>query len=440
MNDRQEMIAKILEKELVPGLGCSEPMAYGLAGATARAHAKGEIESIRIEAATGLVKGVQYVKIPRSGGLRGGKLAASIGAYGGNPTAIMEVFQTVTPEDVTRAQALVAAGKVTLERVADPPTRLYLKVTVKASEGTGIAIIQVRQNNLVYIEEDGKVLMDKREEALAAQNAISDPDIDYTVLSVESIYDFCKNAPLEKMAIVERAIEMNKAISEEGMNTPYGLEVGRTLRDTRGNGIISDDLATYASMWGAAGVDARMGGCPLPAMTNTGSGNQGITAIMAAYAAGEYLGKSYEEIVRGTAISSLVTIFIKTHTGKNSSRMAAVCCAAVAAGGSACGVAFMRGDDAACLSRILQTQLGTVAGLFCDGAKADCATKVAMAIHSAFQIMLVAEAGRAADEFNGIVGCTVEDTIKNFYRIQREGMTNIMETLYNIEVDKNHIC
>ncbi|MCR4669273.1 MAG: L-serine ammonia-lyase, iron-sulfur-dependent, subunit alpha, partial [Clostridia bacterium] len=133
-------------------------------------------------------------------------------------------------------------------------------------------------------------------------------------------------------------------------------------------------------------------------------------------------------------------IFIKTHTGKNSSRMAAVCCAAVAAGGASCGVAFMRGDDAACLSRILQTVLGTVAGLFCDGAKADCATKVAMAIHSAFQIMLVAEAGRAADEFNGIVGVTVEDTIKNFYRIQREGMSNIMETLYNIEVDKNHIC
>lgn len=436
---QREMVGKILEKELVPALGCTEPMAYGLCAATARKYAPGTIESISIEASTSMMKGVQYVKIPNSGGLRGGKLAASIGAIGGNLADGMQIFKAVTPEDVKKAQELVAAGKVSLTRVTGT-VKLHLQITIKASEGTATALTEIRHNNIVYIEQDGKVILDNRKSVHEVMNTTVDKDIDYSVLSVESIYDFCKNASFDKFAIVEKAIVMNKAISEDGMKNPYGLQVGRTLRDKKGNGIISDDLAMNAALWAAAGVDARMGGSPFPAMTNTGSGNQGITSVMPVIAAGDYLKKSYEETVRATALSCLMTMYVKTHCGKESSRMASVCCAAVAAGGAGCGIAFMRGADDKCLTRIMQTMLGTVAGLFCDGAKADCASKVAMAVHSAVQEMLVAEDGRGADEFNGIVGATVHDTIENFYRIQREGMTNIMEVLYNIEVDKNHIC
>lgn len=434
-----DMIARILERELVPALGCTEPMAFGLCAATARKYAKGDIQSISIEASTSMVKGVQYVKIPRSGGLRGGKLAASIGAFGGNSDFGMEVFHSVREEHVKQAQELVDAGKVSITRVTSP-YKLFLKITVTASCGTGMAIIQIRHNNIAYIEQDGVVVKDTRDLPPQQPAGASDADLDYSILNVERIFDFCKNAPLDKLAVVERAINMNRAISEDGMNNEYGLQVGRTLRDKRGQGIISDDLAMYMVMWGAAGVDARMGGCPFPAMTNTGSGNQGITSTMPVVAAGEYLKKDHEEILRATALSNLLTIFVKTHCGRESSRMAAVCCAAVAAAGASCGVAFMRGADAACISRIMQTALGNVAGLFCDGAKGNCATKVAMALHSAMQSMLLAECGFAADEYHGIVGDTVEHTIENFYKIQREGMNNIMDVLYHIEVEKNHIC
>lgn len=438
----QEMIAKILEKELVPALGCTEPMAFGLCAATARKYASGEIQSITIEASTSMVKGVQYVKIPRSGGLRGGKLAASIGAYGGNSDLGMEVFHSVTPEDVARAHALVESGRVSLARV-NSPHRLFLKISMVASKGSSVVITQIRHNNIAYIEHNGEIVKDTRDAAPSQTTkpaAGTDVELDYNVLNVENIFNFCKNAPMEQFAIVEKAIAMNQAISEDGMNNAYGLEVARTLHSKLDQGVISDDLAMYSVIWGTAGVDARMGGSPFPAMTNTGSGNQGITSTAPVVAAGKYLKKSYEDIVRATALSNLLTIFVKTHCGKESSRMASVCCAAVAAGGASSGIAYLRGADAACVSRIMQTVLGNVAGLFCDGAKANCATKVAMALHSAIQAMLLSESGFGSDEFNGIVGATVENTIENFYRIQREGMSNIMEVLYSIEVDKNHVC
>ena len=434
-----DKLEKVLEKDLAPALGCTEPMCFGLCAATARRYAPGEILSITVEATTVMLKGVAYVRIPNSGGQRGGKLSAAIGAVLDRMEDGMKIFDTATPEDVAKARALVDAGKVSIGRIQSP-YKLNLQVTVEATGGTAKALTQVRHDNITYIEQNGKVIKDTRADLERYLATTKDDDVDYSVLSVENIYDFCKNAPLERFAKVEEAMRVNWAIAEDGMNTPYGIQMGRTLRDSRDSGVISDDLSSCAAMWAAAGVDARMGGSPFPAMTNSGSGNQGITSSVSVMAAGEYMGKSYEEIVRAVAVSSMMNMFVKNYCGKESARMASICCAALAAGGAGCGVAFMRGADADCLTRIMQTQLGTVAGLFCDGAKADCASKVSMAVNSAMQIAMVAEAGRGADEYNGIVGATVEDTIKNTYRLQSEGMHGIIETLFNIEMDKGHIC
>lgn len=433
------MIERILEKDLAPALGCTEPMCFGLCAATARRYAPGEILSISVKATVVMLKGVAYVRIPNSGGLRGGKLSAAIGAVLDRMEDGMKIFDTVTPEDVARAQALVDAGKVSISRI-ESPYKLNLQVTVEATGGTATALTQVRHDNITYIEQNGKVIKDTRRELELSLAAAKDEGVDYSVLSVDSIYDFCRNAPFERFAKVEEAMRVNWAIAEDGMNTGYGIRMGQTIRDSRDSGIISDDLSSRAAMWAAAGVDARMGGSPFPAMTNSGSGNQGITSSVSVMAAADYLGKSYEETVRAVAVSSLMNMFVKNYCGKESARMASICCAALAAGGAGCGVAFMRGAGPDCLTRIMQTQLGTVAGLFCDGAKADCASKVSMAVNSAMQIAMVAEAGRGADEFNGIVGATVEDTIANTYRIQSEGMNGIIETLFAIETEKGHIC
>lgn len=439
MKKDYETIQKIMERELIPALGCTEPMAFGLVSSAARHYAGGRvIKSIHVEGSPSLIKGVAYVKIPHSHGLRGGKYAASIGAIGGNYTLDMEVFASVTDEHVNEAVALVDSGAVTVEKV-EADRKMYLKSTVVTDAGTATALIQDSHNNICYIEQNGNVVKDTRITAEEATKILGEMP-DYSILSVESVYDFCKNAPLSSFDRIRQAIELTKAISKDGMDHPYGLEVGRNLRDAAGKDLMGLDLAMRAVMWGAAGVDARMGGSNFPAMSNSGSGNQGITCTMPVVAAAEYLEKTEEETIRATAVSNLLTVFVKTHYDVNYGRMAPVCCAAVAAGGAGAGVAYLLGMGAKELAMVLQNILGAVSGLFCDGAKSNCALKVSMALQGAMQSVILASKGFAANEYDGIVGHTVEDTIRNFFLIQKEGMPNIEDVLCRIEVEKEEVC
>lgn len=434
-----ETIQKIMERELIPALGCTEPMAFGLVSSAARHFAGGEvIKSIHVEGSPSLIKGVAYVKIPHSHGLRGGKYAASMGAVGGDYTLDMEVFASVTDEHVKEAVALADSEAVTVEKV-EADRKMYLKSTVVTDMGSATALIQDSHNNICYIERNGEVVKDTRISAEEATRVLDEMP-DYSILGVESIYDFCKNAPLSSFDRIRQAISLTKAISGDGMNHPYGLRVGQNLRDAAGKDLIGLDLAMRAVMWGAAGVDARMGGSSFPAMSNSGSGNQGITCTMPVVAVAEHLGKSEEEMIRAVAVSNLLTIFVKTHYDVNYGRMAPVCCAAVAAGGAGTGVAYLLGMEAKELAMVLQNILGAVSGLFCDGAKSNCALKVSMALQGAMQSVILAAEGCAANEYDGIVGHRVEDTIRNFFLIQKEGMPDIEDVLCRIEAEKEEVC
>jgi L-cysteine desulfidase len=429
----QKMMIKIMEKELIPALGCTEPVAFGLCAASARKYAPGKINEIVCEASSAMLKGVEYVKIPKSNGLTGGKMASAMGAVGGNSEMGLEVFHSFKPEDRQKALDIVNQGIVKLKKV-DSPFKLYLKTTIKTDENTATAIIQEAHNNVAYIELNGKIIKDTREKDV--EETKTTEDVDYSILNVPGIYEFCKNAPLSHLSIIEKTIELTRAIAVDGMNNPYGMEVGRTLKSKLSNGIVSSDLAMNAVIWTAAGVDARMGGSSFPAMSNSGSGNQGITCTMPVIATGDYLKKSKEEILRAVALSNLLTIFVKTHYDPNYARMSPVCCAAVAAGSGGCGIAYLLGTTPKEIEMILQSVLGNVAGLFCDGAKANCALKVAMTIHSAIHAYLLAKAGFASGDNDGLVGKNIEETITNFFRIQREGMSKIEEVTYNIESEK----
>ena len=420
----ESMIRKILEAELVPALGCTEPMAFGLCAAAARECARGAVERIGIEASAAMVKGVQYVKIPRSEGRCGGKMACALGALAGRLADGMEVFRRVEPEDVAAAERMIAEGRVTLTLAEDVP-RLWLRVTVTGREGTGEAILQDRHDNVVWMAADGNVLRDTRGSAEAEQA------LDYSVLSIESILDFCRNAPIGDLARAEESVRLNLALSADGFAREYGMHVGRTLRERA-----VDDILAEAISAACAGVDARMGGSGFAAMSNSGSGNQGLTCTVPIAAAGERMGRSPEEIVRAAAFGNLVTAFIKTHDDPVYGRMSPVCCAALAAGGAASGVAYLRGADAACVRRLMQTVLGNVCGLVCDGAKANCASKVGMALHGAMQALLLAEDGTGADENCGIVDETPERTVCNFFRLAREGTCDMEGALCRIEAEK----
>lgn len=436
MNESYPMITKIMERELIPALGCTEPVAYGLAAATARFYAGGaQIKKISIDASPAMIKGVAYVKIPHSGGLNGGKYASAIGAFGGDHKLDMQVFAAVTGDKVKEAVAFADQGFVTIKKV-DVGSKLYLKVTVTTDAGEATALVLESHNNICRIEKDGKVIKDTMQAPVQAA-VQSKEALDYSVLSVASIYDYCKNAPISMFQRIEEGIEMTKKIALDGMENVYGLQVGRNIKAAAGGEIIGEDIATLAAMWGAAGVDARMGGSSFPAMSNSGSGNQGITCSMPVIAVAAHLDKPYEETVRAVAFSNLLTIFVKTHFDVNYGRLAPVCCAAVAAGGAGAGIAYLYGVSAKEAEMILQNVLGSVAGLFCDGAKSNCALKVAMALQGAMQSVILAKAGFAAGELDGVVGKTIEETICNFFRIQKEGMPEIEDVLCDIESKKS---
>ncbi len=425
----ESMIRKILEGELVPALGCTEPMAFGLCAAAARECARGAVERIGIEASAAMVKGVQYVKIPRSEGRCGGKMACALGALAGRLADGMEVFRRVEPEDVAAAERMIAEGRVALTLAEDVP-QLWLRVTVTGREGIGAAILQDRHDNVVWMAADGNVLRD------TCGGAEAEEALDYSVLSIESILDYCRNAPIGELARAEESVRLNLALSADGFTREYGMHVGRTLRERAGGDLLGDDLLMYAVSAACAGVDARMGGSGLAAMSNSGSGNQGLTCTVPIAAAGERMGRSREEIVRAAAFGNLVTVFLKTHYDPVYGRMSPICCAALAAGGAASGVAYLRGADAACVRRLMQTVLGNVCGLVCDGAKANCASKVGMALHGAMQALLLAEDGAGADENCGIVDGTLERTACNFFRLAREGTCDMEGALCRIEAEK----
>lgn len=244
------MLQKILEYELKPALGCTEPMAFALCAASARAYAHGAVARIGIEASAAMIKGVQYVKIPNSGGRYGGRMACALGALAGNAADGMQVLHRVQAEDAAAAERMIAAGQVRMELKEDVP-RLWLRVTVTGSEGTGIAIVQDRHDNVAYLESDGNVLRDTR----SAAEAEDAPD--YGALSVETIWEFCTHAPLARLARAEEAVRLNTALSEEGLRQGYGMQTGKTLKES---GMLGGGTAMEAVCAGCAGVDARMGG------------------------------------------------------------------------------------------------------------------------------------------------------------------------------------
>ena len=328
------MLQKILEYELKPALGCTEPMAFALCAASARACARGAVARIGIEASAAMIKGVQYVKIPNSGGRCGGRMACALGALAGNAADGMQVFQRVQAEDAAAAERMIAAGQVRMELKEDVP-RLWLRVTVTGSQGTGVAIVQDRHDNVAYLESDGNVLRDTR----SAAEAEDAPN--YGALSVETIWEFCTHAPLARLARAEEAVRLNTALSEEGLRQGYGMQAGKTLTES---GMLGGGTAMEAVCAGCAGVDARMGGAPLAAMSNSGSVNQGVTCTAPVAAAGRRMGRSHEEIVRAAAAANLLTVFLKTRAGADEGRIAPVCGAALAAGGAAGGIAMLRGD------------------------------------------------------------------------------------------------
>lgn len=435
---------KVMETEMIPALGCTEPVAYALCGAVARKYAPGKIKSIEMIGSGLMTIGVQSVGIPNTKGKTGGYLSTVLGILAGDADLDMEVLNNVTPEDVVEAEKLIAQlqanNSIKIDMISPAPS-IYLRTTLVTDEHTAVVSMWSEHNGIKYIQADGKVILgNKDEEADAFKTELEKHDVDSSFLSVESIYDFCKTCSVDELDHVKRAIELTKTICKDGLDYEYGLQTGRIVQQNIDKGLIADDEIAHILKWTVAGLDARMGGTDYPAMSNTGSGNQGMVSSMPAIACGEYLKKDYDDVLRAVAFANLINIFLDYRSNEYAHLSPMCYCAGVAPASGVSGVAFLHGHNKKQISDMIRTTLGNFAGTMCDGAKPSCAFRAYTGLYGALTAMLMAEKGIASTSVEGVINDTVEGTIENIYQLQKKCMGDTDEFVCNVKKKQGTLC
>jgi len=418
MNEIYKKYTDVLHEELVAALGCTEPIAIGYAGAVARRELGQFPERLAVKASGNIIKNVKGVVVPNSGGQKGIAPAAILGALGGDPDKKLEVLSTVTPEDIEKSRILNTEGMCAVSLLSGV-TNLHIILTAVGGGHTVVVEIAESHTNIVRLEKDGVILQG------GAYTPVTDnADHSRDFMTVEGILDFAENCGLDAVKdVLGRQIEYNSRISREGLSKPYGVNVGKSLLDTRG-----DDVRTRARAHAAAGSDARMSGSDLPVVINSGSGNQGITVSMPVIVYAQELGVSREKLYRALLISNLVALHQKSGIGK----LSAYCGAVSAACGSGAAIAWLQGATLDQINSAITNTLGNISGMTCDGAKPSCAAKIASAVDAALMGSDLAMQGKAFAAGEGIVKDTAEETIRCVGRMAREGMRSTDEEIIRI--------
>jgi len=430
MTKREQEIIDLIHREVKPALGCTEPIAVALAVAKAveiiaencpcaanwRLTADFHID---VEVSANILKNGMGVGIPGTG-MVGLPVAAALGAVCGDSSLGLEVLARLSPAEVDRAKELVASKAVCVS-VADTERLLYVKATVSL-EGGARASAEVDPHAYAIIEDDhdrivetsfaDRILMSSESGAAS----VDSDSRDYG-LTVQEIYDFATRMPFEDIAFILEDRTLNLALAREGLDGDYGLKVGKAIRENQQE-VFGDDFLSFAMGLTAAASDARMAGCTLPAMSNSGSGNQGITVSMPIIAYALKYDVADEPLARALILSNLVAIHIKSFLGK----LSALCGCVVASTGSACGIVYLQGGGVGAISAAIKNMAGNITGMVCDGAKVGCAMKVASGVSCAVQSAVLALRGTCIPSTDGIIEDDVEKTIRNLGAIGSVGM------------------
>lgn len=412
---------RILEHELIPALGCTEPIAIAFASAKAREVLGVMPEHIEVQCSGNIIKNVKGVTVPNSGGLVGIEAAAILGAMCGDANNELEVLGGVTPEDAERCRALIA-GKMCGVSLVKDVENLYIVANLTAGEHSASVSVVNRHTLIARITRDGEVIYEK---SIADAKERSE---DYSQLSVKNILAFADEADIEDVRpVISRQIEMNTAIAREGIRGGYGAAVGYTMMQ-----VFGDNVRTRACAMAAAGSDARMGGCPMPVVINSGSGNQGMTVSLPVLEFAKDLNVSEDKLYRALVLSNLVSIHLKKYIGS----LSAFCGAVSAAAGAGAGISYLFGGSYEEIGYTIINTLGDVGGIVCDGAKASCAAKIASSVHAAILAHYMGSHERVFRAGQGFVKDDLETTIRSMGYIGRVGMKETDEEILNIMIDK----
>jgi len=410
----------ILKKELIPAMGCTEPIAIAYAAAKAR-QILGKMPERMVAVCSGnIIKNVKGVCVPNADGQKGVEVAAILGALAGDPNRELQVISQVPAGTAQKVRKLVAE-KLCTTQLAAGVENLYVRIEVYADEESAAVEIKTKHNHISRIEKNGETLMAAKEVASAYSG-------DRSQLNLKDIIEFANKVKMEDIEnLIGRQIECNSAISEEGMSGRYGASVGKIVAD-HSNG----DLVMLAAARAAAGSDARMNGCALPVVINSGSGNQGITCTMPVLTYAEAMRATKEQTYRALVLTNLISIHQKRFIGDLSAY-----CGAVSAGtAAACGIAYLNGDGYDIIGQTIINTLGNIGGIVCDGAKASCAAKISSAVRAGLLGYEMAKSGHVFPFGEGIVEGDYEQTIRNFGRLAKEGMKETDIEILNMMINK----
>ena len=411
---------RIMREELRPAMGCTEPIAIAYAAAKAREVLGAKPERLLIEVSGNIIKNVKSVVVPHTGGLRGIPAAAAAGAAAGDAEKELEVISNVTGEGIAAMRDFLKAVPIEV-KFADTPHIFDIMITAFAGEESAFVRIVEYHTNIICIKKNGETVFEK--ETVEKADGLTDR----SVLSIERIVEFGEIVDIEDVKeLLERQINYNMAIAEEGLRNNYGANVGKTLL-SQGN-----DIRMKLRAYAAAASDARMNGCEMPVVINSGSGNQGITTSVPIIVYARERGHSHEELLRALTVANLVTTHLKTGIG----RLSAYCGAVSAGCGMAAGLAFIRGGR---FNEIAHTVVNAVAmnsGVVCDGAKASCAAKIASAVEAGILGLEMFEAGNQFFGGDGIVKKGVENTIASVSRLAKLGMAETDKEIIRLMLEE----
>lgn len=421
-------LTQLIKEDMRPALGVTEPGAIAYAVSKAKSFVPGAIENVTLLLNSGMYKNAYTCGIPNSH-FYGNEYAAALGAIAGNPEKELESLADVTKEDNDAAGQLVAEGKITV-KMSEITSRIFIEAQVKTTGGEAMVRIRDAHTNIVRIEVNGKVVLEKEE--ITESNAQEEPPLIHNY-TLSQIVAYVKTVPAEEIEFIKAAYEMNYALFEEGIRNPR-TTYARYLLEKNDGKIISQNELNTASLLCNAAIEARVIGLDKPAMSITGSGAHGIIATMPLYGVCKIRGLSDEMLYRATALSYLVCMYIKEYSGK----LSAFCGCGIAAGtGMACALVYLNGGDEHAMARTINNMSSSITGMICHGGNKGCTMKGIVAVNAAFQSADFAMHEIYIDEIHGINGASPEETMRYMGEIASPGMIGTEKTIVDILQEKS---
>ena len=424
--ETRAQIINLINKEVVPAVGCTEPMAVALCAAKAAEVLGCRPQKVKAQLSANILKNAMGVGIPGTG-MIGLPIAIALGTLIGKSEYQLEVIKDLTPETLEEGKAFIKEQRITILRKSNIEEKLYIEVESSTETSTATVIISCAHTNIVYVEKDGNVLLDNR---TTHSEACEQKDIS---LDLKLVYDFATTAPVGEIDFILKAKDYNLKAAEDSLKGNYGHCLGKTMDRPLSHGIFGDSIYSHIIAKTASACDARMGGAMIPVMSNSGSGNQGICATNPVVVFALENKNTEEELVRALILSHLTAIYIKQSLGK----LSALCGCVVASIGSSCGITYLMGGDYDKICHSVKNMIANLAGMLCDGAKPGCSLKISSGVSTALLSAVLSMEGRCVTAAEGIVDDDVDKSIRNLTSIGANAMNLTDEMVLNIMVNKN---